>query len=72
MTQWPYIQPATQGYTYTFGTSPTLEQIRQVVAEEIQKALHPEEQGESATVEYEQGGKRWRGTVYLVEDEEED
>lgn len=58
--------------TYTFGWYPTLDQLRQVVREELQNALYPEQQGESATVEYEHDGKRWRGTVYLVEDEQAD
>lgn len=56
--------------TYTFTSTPTIEQIRKVVREEMHKELHPEEQRPSATVEYVQDGKRWKGTVYLVEDEE--
>jgi len=67
--QQPTTLPTTN-WTITYGT-PTLEQIRTVVQEEIEKALHPSQQGESATVEYTWNGKTWRGKVYLVEDEEE-
>ena len=61
-----------QPNTVSIGVYATLENIRQVVREEVHKALHPEEERPFATVEYEQGGKKWRGKVYLVEDEDEE
>lgn len=70
---YPLVQPMT---TYThFRTSNTLsdeslEQIRALVREEVHKALHPEESQPSATVEYQHDGQTWRGTVYLVDEEE--
>lgn len=67
MNVWPY----NGSYTLTYG-SPTLDQIRQVVKEEIHKALRPDEQGTSATVEYVQNGKHWKGIVYLIEDDEQE
>ena len=48
-----------------------LDKIRAIIAEEVQKAMHPEQQGESAEVEYVLEGKRWRGTVYLVDEDED-
>lgn len=69
-TYWPYYQQPANNYTVAIGY-PTLEQIREVVREEVHKALHPEEERPSATVEYAHDGQIWRGTVYLVEDEDE-
>ncbi len=73
---WPYIQPNSQpNVTYTLGgglSYADLAAIRQIVRDEINDALHPQEvTTPSATVEYMQDGKRWKGIVYLVEDEEE-
>jgi len=47
-----------------------LGKIRALVAEEIKKALRPEQQGKSATVIID--GEKWSGTVYRVEDGEEE
>ena len=68
---WPYNQQQPLNYTLSYG-SPTLEQIREVIREEIARALHPEQARPSASVECEYDGKRYKGTVYLVEDEDED
>lgn len=66
-TTWPY----TGNYTFATNGYPTLEQIREVVREEIRNALpSPIDPRPSATIEYVQDGKKWQGTVYLVEDEE--
>ena len=68
----PYNQPyQQQPVTYTFG-APTLEQIREVIREEVRKALHPEEARPSAIIECEVDGKRYKGVAYLVEDDDED
>ena len=75
--QWPYYQQPnsqiiTYPYVYTL-SDVTLQKIREIVKEEIEKALaEPADERPSATVEYEQDGKRWRGTVYLVEDAAEE
>jgi hypothetical protein len=72
--QWPYIQP-NGNITYALGAGLSyadLASIRQIIRDEINDALHPQEvQSPSATIEYVQDGKRWKGIVYLVEDEGE-
>lgn len=76
MTYWPY-SPSTVPTNYTISwpapalTMSDLDKIRELVREEVHKALHPEESRPSATVECEMAGKRYKGTVYLVEDEDE-
>ncbi len=69
---WPYTLQPSSVATHYYSPSLTEHQVRQIVAEELQKALHPEESRPSATVEYVIEGKRYKGTVYLVEDEEEE
>jgi len=69
-------QPYTGTVNLTYGSSSldqtSLDKIRAMIREEVHKALHPEEERESAIVEYSQNGKTWRGKVYLVEEDEED
>lgn len=77
MTYWPYNQPTVVPTIYASTWPPNslsmtdLDRIRELVREEVHKALHPEESRPSATVECEMHGKRYKGTVYLVEDEDE-
>jgi len=67
------IYPSVPYTIYGYALQPSeVDKIRAIVREEIHKALHPEEERPSTTVELVQDGKTWRGTVYLVEDEEED
>lgn len=76
MTYWPYY-PSTVQTPYTISwpapalTCSDLDRIRELVREEVHKALYPEESRPSATVECEIHEKRYKGTVYLVEDEDE-
>jgi hypothetical protein len=75
--QWPY-NPGTAPNTVTWGFGSLqqydLDKIRSIMAEEIQKALaEPEEETRpSATIDCMIEGKRYKGTVYLVEEEEDE
>jgi hypothetical protein len=76
--QWPYYpnqQPNTN-INWWFGSLQQwdLDKIRSIMAEEIQKALaEPEEETRpSATIDCMIEGKRYKGTVYLVEEAEDE
>ena len=59
--------------TYYLLSETDKQHIRAIVADELKKALHPEQQTEAADVEYTNAdGEKWRGKVYRVEDEEEE
>jgi hypothetical protein len=71
--QQPNVQPNTTG-TWMYGVLSTndLEKIRTIVKEEVHKALHPEESRPSAEVDLVHDGKRYKGTVYQVEEDEDE
>ena len=68
-------QPLSDGTVRIRSDQYTLDQIRQIVCEEVQKALHPEPVLSSYDVSRflqvectDQDGKRWRGLLYAVEE----
>lgn len=70
-----FVDPALNGTTYVRISPQDMETIKQMIAQQVQTALHPALPGLPDVYHFiqveakDQDGKKWRGMLYAVQEE---